>query len=138
MDFATRYADDLERLVQRRMREVGVPEHLIGNPDVENGIARRTFFPQESEGGGVVPGLGINVDSGILDPHLLGDPISVGVAAVWSSARLRDRIDAIIGHEYEEAVGGDHDTALKNAPNTSLKISQAARQILRLMAGANP
>src|SRR5437899_2802244 len=30
-DFATRNADALERIVQQRMRDVGVPDHLIGD-----------------------------------------------------------------------------------------------------------
>jgi hypothetical protein len=80
----------------------------------------------------------INVDSGVLNPNLLGDPVAGGAALTWSMARLRDRIDAVIAHEFEEAIAGTHGAALQNAPNTNLNISNGARQILREMAGATP
>lgn len=119
------------------MRDVGVPGHLIGDMPFGGGT-RRAFHPQAGEGGGVTVGRGINVDSGVFNPNLLGDPAAGGVARTWSRARLRDRMDAVIAHEYEEAVGGTHDVALRNAPNTRLNISSEARQLLREMAGGNP
>jgi hypothetical protein len=100
-------------------------------------------IPRVTSGGGVTvpvgtsPG-GINVDSGVFNPNLLGDPAAGGVARTWQRARLRDRIDAVIAHEYEEAIGGSHAAALRNAPNTRLNISPEARQLLREMAGGNP
>jgi hypothetical protein len=118
------------------MRDVGVPDDLIGDIDPQ-GI-RRAFFPHEANGGGVTVGRGINVDSGVLNPNLLGDPAGGGIARTWSRARLRDRMDAVIAHEFEEATSGAHGAALANAPNTKLRISAAARQILREMAGGIP
>jgi hypothetical protein len=99
---------------------------------------RRAFHPDEGTGGGVTIGRGINVDSGILNPELLGDPAAGGVARAWSRARLRDRIDAVIAHEYEECLRGTDAAARQHAPTTRLRISDEARAILRQMAGGNP
>jgi hypothetical protein len=49
------------------------------------------------------------------------------------SARLRDRIDAIIAHEWEEDRLGSHEAALKAAPRTELPVSDGARRILRAL-----
>jgi hypothetical protein len=44
--------------------------------------------------------------------------------------RLKDGIDAIIAHEYEELrAGGKHADALKAAAKTDLPISDGARQL---------
>ncbi len=136
-DFATRNADALERLIEQRMRDVGVSHNLIGDMPLGGG-PRRAFHPQIGDGGGVTVGRGINVDNGVFNPHLLGDPAAGGVARTWARARLRDRIDAVIAHEFEEAIAGTHGAALQNAPNTGLNISREARQILREMAGSIP
>ena len=50
---------------------------------------------------------------------------------IWSNARFRDRIDAIIAHEWEESKTVDHVAALKAAPKTELPITGEARRILR-------
>jgi hypothetical protein len=59
----------------------------------------------------------------------------MGNLPTWKSARLQDRIDAVIAHEYTEALaphGVDcHIHAVKNAENTPLKISDRARHILK-------
>jgi hypothetical protein len=136
-DFANRHAEAFERIVQQRMRDVGVPENLIGDTLLGGG-ARKAFHPDEDTGGGVTVGSGINVDSGVLNPALLGDPAAGGVARTWSKARLRDRIDAVIAHEYEECIRGSDAVARQHAPSTILRISQDARKILREMVGGNP
>ncbi len=136
-DFAARNADAFERIVQQRMRDVGVPEHLIGDIPFGGG-GRRAFIPQDGTGGGVTVGRGINVDSGVLNPNLLGDPAAGGAARTWSRAKLRDRIDAVIAHEYEECVRGTDQAARQHAPTTGLRISDQARAILRQMTGGNP
>jgi hypothetical protein len=44
---------------------------------------------------------------------------------------LRDRWDALVAHEDAEwRMGGDHDAAVRGAPETELPISDRARQIL--------
>jgi hypothetical protein len=136
-DFATRNADAFERIVQQRMRDVGVPEHLIGDIPFGGGV-RKAFLPEEGTGGGVTVGRGINVDSGVLNPNLLGDPATGVAAQTWSRARLKDRIDAVIAHEYEECIRGSDQAARQHAPTTRLRISDQARAILRQMAGGNP
>lgn len=136
-DFAARNADAFERIIQQRMRDVGVPEYLIGDIPFGGGI-RRAFLPHEGTGGGVTIGRGINVDSGVLNPNLLGDPASGGVARAWSKARLKDRIDAVIAHEYEECIRGTDQAARQYAPATRLRISGEARAILQQMAAGNP
>lgn len=135
-DFAARNADAFERIVQQRMRDVGVPEYLIGDIPFGGGV-RRAFIPHDGMGGGVTVGRGINVDSGVLNPNLLGDPAAGGAARTWSRARLRDRIDAVIAHEYEECLRGTDQAARQHAPTTGLRISDQARAILRQMAGGN-
>jgi hypothetical protein len=49
---------------------------------------------------------------------------------VWPKSTLRDRIDAIIAHEYEEDRTGSHEAALKAAPKTGLPVTKGARRIL--------
>src|SRR5438105_10170849 len=137
LDFARRNADAFERLVQQRMRHVGVPEHLIGDTPLGGGL-RRAFHPEEGTGGGVTVGRGISVDSGVLNPELLGNAAAGGVARDWARARLRDRIDAVIAHEYEECLRGTDAAARQHAPTTGLRISDEARAILRQMAVGNP
>lgn len=47
-------------------------------------------------------------------------------------ARLRDRIDSGIAHEYEEAKGdGSHEYAYERAVETELPIRHEARELTR-------
>ena len=64
-------------------------------------------------------------------------PPSPEAGNVWAKSRLRDRIDAIIAHEDAESLTGDHDLAEAMAPDTTLPITDGARQILRAIRG-NP
>jgi hypothetical protein len=53
---------------------------------------------------------------------------------LFERSRLRDRLDAIIAHEYEEHRHGvSHESALKAAPKTQLPISDRAREIAKAM-----
>jgi hypothetical protein len=55
-------------------------------------------------------------------------------AALFEKSRLRDRLDSIIAHEYEEHRHGmSHNAALKTAPRTGLPITERAREICRAM-----
>ena len=129
-DFALRWADRLEEYVAIRNEELGVPEAMNGQPDYEGAGRWRAFNPHGRQGGENTTG--VVVDSGVLNPELLkgrkgGKP--------WAKGRLRDRIDAIIAHEYEELRhGGDHAAAIKAAANTELPISDMARRINRARA----
>jgi hypothetical protein len=72
------------------------------------------------------------VDSGVLNPELLKGKKG---GRIWPKMRLKDRIDAIIAHEYEELRwGGKHIEALKAAAHTELPISEEARRLNRARA----
>lgn len=139
VDFANRYYEPLNRLIGNRMRQVGVPDEMIGfkYPGIDEGAFVR--YPISQMGGNINPHVfpgrkpAINLDVGVLD----ADHPAMSKVPSWSKATLRDRIDAAIAHEHTEALatpmpGLDfHQQALKFAPDTSLNISSRARQILR-------
>jgi hypothetical protein len=128
-DFAQRWADRLDQYAALRMEELGIPSDMIGSDDRFRGKTWHAFDVEERTGGFITTG--ITVNSGCLNPDLLkGEQGS----RIWPTARLRDRIDAIIAHEYEEERVGTHEAALKAAPKTALPISDGARRILRAMA----
>ena len=128
-EFSHRWADRLEEYCAVRMEEIGVPPDQIGDSDPEHGIVWLAFNPRDRTGGFVAGG--ITVNSGALNPELLKGQKG---GRHFAKARLRDRIDAIIAHEYEEGRHGSHLAALKAAAKTELTISDAARRILRAMA----
>jgi hypothetical protein len=75
---------------------------------------------------------GAVVDSGVLNPELLKRKKG---GRIWPKMRLKDRIDAIIVHEYEELhAGGKHAAALNAAAQTDLPISDDARRLNRARA----
>src|ERR1017187_3956675 len=131
-DFARRYSDLLNYHVENRMMELGLPSGQIGFPDPDQGGAWHTFFPHAGKGG-VVFGEGIGVDSGVFNPDLLKDDYGRKAGSLFERSRLRDRLDAIIAHEYEEQRTGSHLAALKAAPRTTLPISDQAKEIARAM-----
>lgn len=140
--FAEEWEAVLAAAVAGRMRTVGIPEEMIGIrglPHEDPGAFVRTHAVGGSNNN--IPGRGIvgerpgiNVDIAVLDARFA--PMSrVGS---WASASLKDRIDAVIAHEHTEvqSTGPDgerspHRLVIEVAPETSLKISERARQILR-------
>jgi hypothetical protein len=53
---------------------------------------------------------------------------------LFEGSRLRDRLDSILAHEFEEHRHGMcHEAALKAAPKTELPISDRAREIAEAM-----
>ena len=128
-DFAHRYAQEMDYLTGDRMAELGIPTDKTGSRVPGQGHA--TFIPHERSGGGNDHLGGLTLDSGVFNPELLG---TLSGHAEWAKARLRDRIDAAIAHEHEEARrGGSHVEALRHAPETELPIRDDARHILRAM-----
>jgi hypothetical protein len=89
------------------MRQLGIPERQIGVRSRERSYRRVAFIPGEGDGGGITPD-GTNVDSGVLSPQLNAEVIGPRASAIWEKARLRDRIDAVIAHEFEESLAGIH------------------------------
>ncbi len=72
------------------------------------------------------------MDSGVLNPELLKGQKG---GRVWLKMKRKDRIDAIIAHEYEELhAGGKHAEAVKTAAKTELPISDEARRLNRTWA----
>jgi hypothetical protein len=134
-DFANQYQEPLNAAIGNRMRQVGVPDEMVGIKyyGVDEGAFVRYDPPQL--GGNIRVGTngkpGINVDPAVFDANAP----KMGQLPSWRSASLRDRIDAVIAHEYTEVTapqGVDfHIHALKNAENTPLKITDRARQILK-------
>lgn len=128
-DFARRYAQELDYLTGDRMTELGIPTDKTGSRIPGQGHA--CFMPHESTGVGNDPAGGLTLDSGVLNPELLG---TLPGNQEWAKARLRDRFDAAIAHEHEEARrGGSYVEALRHAPDTELPIREEARHILRAM-----
>lgn len=140
LHFSAEYEAELKAAIENRMRQVGVPEEMIGikgMPFEDQGAFVRTH----AQGGahlraGSIPGIcaGINVDLAVLDEQF---PPMYDVPS-WGRATLRDRIDAVSAHEYTEVLAPStiptglpsHRHALENAPRTSLNITPRARQIL--------
>jgi hypothetical protein len=131
-DFAERYAEPMNYHVENRMMELGIPTDRIGAR--KYGYPHRAFWPEETTGGGNVPGRRLTVDSGVFNAAILANRPEAG--NVWAKSRLRDRIDAIIAHEDAESLTGDHDLAEAMAPDTALPITDGARQILRVIRGS--
>lgn len=139
VDFANRYYEPLNRLIGNRMRQVGVPDEMIGfkYPGIDEGPFVR--YPTSQIDGNINPHTfpgrkpAINLDYGVLDAN---HPAMSNVPS-WAKAGLRDRIDAAVAHEYTEALAQPmpgsnfHEQAIKFAPDTPLNISPRARQMLR-------
>ena len=128
-DFALRWADRLDEYCALRMQALGIPDEKLGASDLRPHMKWCAFDPHGTEGGNITKG--ITVNSGVLNPELLKGQKG---GRIWAKARLRDRIDAIIAHEWAEDQTFDHDEALKAAARTDLPVSDGARKILRAMA----
>jgi hypothetical protein len=133
-DFAERFAQDLDLAVAERMGELGLHDDQIGRPDSIAGIQWAAFHPHGIEGGNNSPSGRLIVDSGLLNLELLRKDYGKKAAKLFAKSRLRDRLDAIIAHEYEEYRHGmDHEAALRAAPRTALPITERAREIAKAM-----
>ncbi len=133
---AREWRDVAESYVDRRMKELGIPEDRVGMPDLEYGITQAAFHPHASQGGGVSPDGRIVIDSGVLNPDLF-KPLGEEASRAFEHASVRTRIDGAIAHEFEEHGGGmDHTFAMENAPDTALPISNAARKLARKLRAA--
>jgi hypothetical protein len=128
-DFAHRWADKLDEYCTIRMNELGIPNDKNGEQDPNRPKNWRAFVPEERTGG--YTSTGITVNSGCLNSELLKRKKG---GRIWPRARLRDRIDSIIAHEWAEDQTLDHKEALKAAAKTKLLVSAEAKRILRAMA----
>jgi hypothetical protein len=124
-DFAERYAEPMNYHV------VGIDRAQLGVGDPKHGIRHAAFMPHEVDGGGNTPDGRLNLDSGILN-FALFERLGPTESDAYSKARLRDRIDAGIAHEYEEVTsGGSHEYPFEHAPETELPIRRGARELAR-------
>jgi hypothetical protein len=131
-DFAERYAEPMDYHVAHRMAELGIKE--IGMPDRDAGIQWAAFHPHGTVGGSYAPDGRLIVDSGVFNLFLLTKDYGEMASRLFRQSRLRDRLDSIIAHEFEEHRNGmDHEAALRAAPNTELPISDRAREICMAM-----
>jgi hypothetical protein len=127
---AQEWEDVGETYVRRRNRELGIPQHMNGQPDYGGDGRWRAFNPRGMTGGSNTTG--VVVDSGILNPDLLKGQKG---GRIWRDLSVQDRADGIISHEYEELLAaGDHVKALKAAAKTKLPISDGARRLNRARA----
>jgi hypothetical protein len=126
---AREWRDVGQSYAERRMNELGIPKAKIGADDPRAGKGWRVFDPDEMTGGSI--STGIVIDSGVLNPDLLKGKKG---GRIWPKATVRDRIDAIIAHEWAEDQTLDHGEALKAAANTELPVSEGAKRILKAMA----
>jgi hypothetical protein len=124
---ASEWEDVGEKYMRKRMKELGIPEAEIGQPDYGGDGHWRAFDPYTKTGGTNTTGIVVN--SGVLNPELLKREKG---GRIWPKMRLKDRIDAIIAHKYEELrASGKHSDALKAAAKTKLAISEQARSLNR-------
>ncbi len=131
-DFAARYAAAMDYHVAQRMTELGI--RRIGMPDRDAGIAWAAFHSHGTVGGSYAPDGRLIADSGVFNLELLKNDYGTEASSLFERSRLRDRLDSIIAHEFEEHRDGmDHAAALKAAPETGLRISERAREICRAM-----
>jgi hypothetical protein len=127
--FAREWRDKLEEYCSVPMQELGIPDNMNGQPDYDGDGKWHAFDPAGRTGGSNTTG--VVIDSGVLNPEVLRGEKG---ARLWPRIRLRDRIDAIIPHEYEELRLGAHAGALKAAAKTKLPISKQARRLCRARA----
>jgi hypothetical protein len=131
-DFAERYAEPMDYHVARRMTELRI--QAIGMPDREAGVEWAAFHPHGTFGGSYAPDGRLIADSGVFNLDLLKKDYDNEASGIFERSRLRDRLDSIIAHEFEEHRNGmSHTEALKHAPKTELPISDRAREICRAM-----
>jgi hypothetical protein len=156
LEFAARNEAELNATIAARMRQLGVPEDMIGLRGVAGIDEGRAFvrFPDSQIGGNLNPAVnpalqrGIAIDHGVLD---VAHPSMNNVPA-WRQANttLRDRVDAAVAHEFVEArltppanltgqarVEWLHSEALRLAPDTTLPITERAREILQQYRSAS-
>ena len=133
-DFSRRYAEDLDVVAGQTMMDLGIPNDQMGARDHTRGSQIHSFFPSDREGGTVSHAGQITLDSGLMNPDLLSEGYDEQAQKAWRRTRLADRTQAIIAHECAEyEYGRDHELALIAGPETTLPISQAARELLRSM-----
>jgi hypothetical protein len=131
-DFSERYAGPINIEVEDRMVQLGIDPLKIGWADVVD--VHRAFYPEEKECGNISPDGRITVGSGVFNFDMLKAKYGQEASRLFAESRLKDRLDAVVAHEYEEHRNGfDHEAAVELTPETELPISARAREIARAM-----
>jgi hypothetical protein len=113
-DFAARYAEPMNYLVEQRMMDLGIPAGQIGSSDTLQGIRHAAFMPHDRIGGSNGAGGRLTVDSGVFNTELMtGKPGE----KQWAEERLINRLDAVITHEYEEAAATSRRSSTGQTPH---------------------
>lgn len=131
-DFSRRYAQESDIAAGDTLMGIGIAPKRLGATDPED-LVRQTFHPAERSRGAITPDGRIKLDSGIMNPDAMDAPYGKEAGDYWRKMRLLDRMQAVGAHECEEHEGGSDDEALKRGPDTSLPVSEPAREMLRRM-----
>jgi RHS repeat-associated protein len=121
----------LTKAIENRMSALKVPIGTIkepvkvGNKTIIRGNQRSRGFVPDQNNVGLNDPAGISIDAGILE--------NAPNWPEWNKAKLNTRVDAVIAHEWAEFTGLSHIDAVKFGAETVLKISEAARELLRSM-----
>ena len=86
-----------------KSKELGIPKTMNRPARLRRGRTLESLRPNTRTGGSNTTGVIVN--SGVLNPDLLKGEKG---GRIWPKMRLKDRIDAIIAHEYEECRGRHH------------------------------
>jgi len=132
--FVARYEREFNEAVAGRMQELGIPEKSIG--------LKGTPLDQPFESRSAIGGSHLHPDwSDVENPMIRVDIAALDArfnasSPTWAKASWKDRIDAIIAHEWFEVhnkgatVAARHNATLQHAADTTLSITKNARQIL--------
>ncbi len=133
VDFSRRYAQDLDIAAGETLVELGIDPNRLAALDPED-LQRKTFHPGERTVGSLGPGGTITLDSGVMNTEAMDAPYGEEGGDYWrTKTRLRDRMQATRGHEYDEHEGSSHEASLVRGPDTALPISEPAREMLKKM-----
>jgi hypothetical protein len=130
--YSIRHAEALDQWAAIFMEKMGIDKDRIGAKDRRNNVEWRAFFPDEQDGGGNSPGQRLNLDSGIFKDDLM-QPMGPRADKAWRRASVETRAMAVMPHEDIESRGHTHEEAVEMAPDTTLSISHAARELLRII-----
>jgi hypothetical protein len=136
VDFADRYKADLVAMMEAIFTRIGIPREMWG---WDFWMFNRAFSDYTYQGGGNrgtnTGNPGIYVDHAVFD----GGFVRPEASPTWGRAKPSERAEAVAAHEYTEATApasitdpvARHNFAIDNAPETTLRIGDIARQLLR-------
>jgi hypothetical protein len=130
--YSIRHAEALDEWAALFVKKLGIDDNRVGASDRKHGVQWRAFFPHEQDGGGNSPGQRLNLDSGIFNDDLM-QPLGTRTHRAWRRSSVETRAMAVLAHEDLESQGHTHQEAVEMAPDTSLPITRAAKELLRII-----